>query len=296
MSDERSEVILTDGFEVVVSNPGKVLFCESGITKLDLCRYYQRISGWMLPHLTGRAVMMERFPDGIANEGFFQKEIPAYFPAWIGRAMLEKKNGFVTHPVIDTGAGLVYLASQACITVHTTLSLVREPRIPDRLVFDLDPSEGDFTMVRRAALGLREMLAARGLTGFCKTTGSRGLHVEVPLNGASGFKESRAFARDVSRRLMSRFPGCLTMAQRREQRKGRVFLDCFRNGYAQTVAAAYSVRARPGAPIAAPVAWREVEDAALRPDRYNMGNIFKTIGHMEDPWKDFSRSAVPLPV
>lgn len=292
MSDRSSD---TSSHRFELRNPGKVLFPEAGITKKDLCAYYAGIAEKMLPYLQGRAVMMERYPDGIQEEGFFQKQVPDYFPEWISRAAVRKKDGFVIQPVVDHPEALCYLAAQGCIVLHVALAPVSSPDKADRLVFDLDPSGPDFSLVRQAALALRQILQRMGLAVFCKTTGSRGLHVEVPLDGQADFKRTRAFAKAIARFVVKLDPDNRTLAIRKSERSGRVFIDCLRNGYAQTTVAPYSVRARKGAPVAAPVSWQEVGQEELTPDKYNMGNILRIIGGREDPWANFHTSSRPLP-
>jgi bifunctional non-homologous end joining protein LigD len=187
----RSESSVRIGRRVVeITHAEKVLFPNDGITKRDLVEYYERIAATMLPHLRGRPIVMERYPDGIHSEKIFQKNTPAYYPTWIKTVSLPKKNGVVRHVVCDDAATLVYLANQAVITPHTWLSRIDKPNHPDQMIFDLDPSNGDFRAVCDAAKGLRERLMERGLTSFVKTTGSRGLL--VPLNRRADFEEVRA--------------------------------------------------------------------------------------------------------
>jgi bifunctional non-homologous end joining protein LigD len=249
----------------------------------------------MLPHLQGRAIAMERYPDGIDSQRIFQKNAPAYYPEWVKTVSLPKKDGVVRHVVCDDAATLVYLANQAVITPHTWLSRIDKPNHPDQMIFDLDPSEGDFKAVRDAAKMLREQLMKRGLTSFVKTTGSRGLHVLVPLNRRADFDEVRAFARQVADDLAQSDPKRLTTEALKSKRQGRIFVDTARNGYAQTAAPAYAVRPRDGAPVAAPLRWNELDSRRLQPDLYNMRSIFDRLKDMGDPWKDLMRHPQTLP-
>lgn len=291
---EGSEEIEIDGRRFELSNPDKLLFPEAGVAKRDLCEYYRRMASNMLPFLEGRSITMQRFPDGVKEDGFYQKEAPDYFPDWIERAVLSKEDGEVTYVVVNDAASLVYLAGQACVTFHVALAPVSSPRSPDRLVFDLDPSGDDFTPVREGALRLRAMLDEEGLAPFCKTTGSRGLHVEAPLDGSADFDAARRFARGLAERLADEAPDLFTVAHRKADRGGRVFIDTLRNAYGQTTAAPYSVRALPGAPVAAPLAWREVEDASLSAQAYSIGNVFRRLGQIDDPWRGFAAAAAPI--
>jgi bifunctional non-homologous end joining protein LigD len=280
--------------KVQVSRPGKVLFPESGVTKADLARYYERVAKQMLPHVKGRPVSMQRFPDGIGNYGFFHKDVPEHFPDWIERVEVRKAGGTVTHAVTCDADTLVYLADQACITPHVWLSRIPDLERPDRLVFDLDPSDGGFARVRRAARRTGELLEQLGLVPFAMITGSRGIHVWVPLRPRAGFDEVRRFARDVARLLAERHPKELTVEQRKAKRAGRILIDVMRNGYAQTAVPPYAVRPRPQAPVATPLEWDELSDSRLRPDRFTTRNVFRRLAARGDPWARISRRAKEL--
>jgi bifunctional non-homologous end joining protein LigD len=279
-----SDRITIDGHEIALSNLDKVLFRESGLTKGDLIGYYRKIADVALPHWRGRPLSMHRFPDGIAGENFFQKDMPDYFPDWIERATLRKESGRVTYVVANNAATLVYLANQACITPHVGLSRVDRIDAPDRLIFDLDPSGNDFSAVQNGARHLKALLDELGLDSFVQTTGSRGLHVVLPLDRRADFDEVRGFARAVAAHLAERHPDTLTVEQRKQARGSRVFLDYLRNAYGQTAVAPYAVRAIEGAPIATPLTWQEALTADLSPRQYTIENIFRRLGQRSDPW------------
>jgi bifunctional non-homologous end joining protein LigD len=196
--------------------------------------------------------------------------------------------------VAEDGATLVYLANQACVTLHVGLSRIDRIDHPDRMVLDLDPSDDDFAKVRRAAQEARALLEEVGLAPFLQTTGSRGLHVWVPLDRSADFDQIREFAAAVAALLVARRPGELTTAQRKAKRGDRVFVDVARNAYAQTAVAPYSVRARPQAPVATPLDWPELNDRTLGPQRYTIRNIFRRLAHRRDPWAEIDRHARPL--
>jgi bifunctional non-homologous end joining protein LigD len=202
-----------------------------------------------------------------------------------------KEGGAVDHVVADDAATLVYLANQAAVTLHTGLARIDRIDHPDRLVIDFDPSDDDFAKVRRAAKAARGLIEAVGLVPFVQTTGSRGLHVWVPLDREAGFDQVRAFAADLAARLAARAPDELTTAQRKAARGPRVFLDVARNAYGQTAVAPYSVRTRPEASVAAPLDWSEVDDGALGPRRYTVANLFRRLGQKGDPWAEIGRHA-----
>ncbi|WP_030692192.1 non-homologous end-joining DNA ligase [Streptomyces globisporus] len=276
--------IRASGRTVEIKRAEKELFPDDGITKADLADYYRRVGPRILPHLRGRPLMLERHPDGIGEGRFMQKDTPDYFPDWIHRWELPKADGSVTYPVCDDVATLLYLAGQACITPHRWLSKADRPDHPDRLVFDLDPSGGDFEPVRQAAALLREVLDELGLPAALMTTGSRGLHVLVPLDRRADFDTVRAFARDVAELLADRHPERFTTAARKQARKGRLYLDVQRNAYGQTAVTPYAVRALPGAPVAAPLSWSELDDPDLTPQRWTLGTIDERLEN-DDPWK-----------
>ena len=237
---------------------------------------------------------MHRYPDGIGDGDFFQKNIPDYFPDWIERTTLPKTDGEVTHVVANNAATLVYLANQACITPHLALSRIDRPNHPDRMIFDLDPSDDDFGKIQDTARHLGNLLDALKLASFVQTTGSRGLHIVVPLDREADFDEVRKFSHRVCRVLADRHPDLMTVEQRKNKRGKRVFLDDLRNAYGQTSVAPYALRARPGAPIATPLEWDEVGASDLTPRKYRMDNIFRRLGQRDDPWADIARHAQGL--
>jgi bifunctional non-homologous end joining protein LigD len=261
-----------------------VLFPDVGVTKGDLAAYYEQVAAHMLPHVKGRPVSMQRFPDGIEGYGFFHKDVPDHFPAWIKRVKVRKRGGTVTHAVLWDADGLVYLADQACITPHVWLSRRDRIRQPDRLVFDLDPSVEDFAAVRRAARWVGELFGELGLAPFAMATGSRGLHVWAPLRRGADFDEVRSFARGAARLLAARHPDDLTTESRKAKRGDRILLDVARNAYAQTAVPPYAVRAKSGAPVATPLEWGELSDSRLRPDRWTVRNLGRRLVAKGDPW------------
>jgi bifunctional non-homologous end joining protein LigD len=280
---------------VELAHPDKVLFPGAPpLTKRDLVEYYRRIARTMLPYLAGRPVTMQRFPDGIEAEGFLQKQVSDYFPTWVARVTVPKEGGTVTHVLCQNAATLVYLADQACITPHVWLSRVDKPRHPDRLIFDLDPPDDEFAPVRAAARLVGALLRDLGLTAYLMTTGSRGVHVVAPLDRRADFDLVRAFARDAAALLAHRHPQELTVEARIKNREGRLLLDIARNAYAQTSVAPYAVRAKRGAPVAAPLEWKELEDRALNAHTYHLGNIFLRLERRGDPWKGIARHAHSL--
>lgn len=293
----HTRTLHVEGRTIEVPRWQKVLFPDDRLTKGDLVTYYLRIAPTMLPHVRGRLVSMQRFPDGIAAPGFFQKEVPDYFPDWIPRHPVYVHEEGRTQPqlMLNDAATLAYLAAQATITPHVWLS--RAPRLthPDRLIFDLDPPDGaTFDSVRQAAFDLRDLLTHLGAPAFVMTTGSRGVHVVVPLLADATFDETRAVARAIAEYLARQHPERYTTALRREERRGRLFLDYLRNAYGQTAVAPYAVRARPGAPVATPLEWRELRRTDMHAGRYTLRTIFRRLARKPDPWREIDRHAISL--
>jgi bifunctional non-homologous end joining protein LigD len=276
-----------DRHEIKISRPEKVLFPGEGITKGELIEYYARIAPRMLPHLRNRPLTLERYPDGIGTKRFFQKEVSSYFPDWIRRVTVPKVGGTVTHVVCNDAATLVYLANQACVTPHIFLSRVDKLDYPDQMVFDLDPQGEDFEVVRSTAQAFKQLLDELALPAYLKTTGSRGLHVVVPLRRRESYDSVRSFARDAAGIVIGQAPKERTLEQLKANRGERVFIDTNRNGYAQLIAPAYAVRARAGAPVSVPLAWSELSRKSLRPNGITIRTIFGRLEKAEDPWHDF---------
>lgn len=277
------------GHTLEVSNIDKVFFPQDGITKGDLIDYYQNIGNVMVPYLKDRPLSMHRFPDGIEKEGFFQQEIGDYYPDWMERVTLKKEGGSITHVLCQNTATLVYLANQACITPHIWLSRKDRLEYPDQIIFDLDPPGNDFAPVREAALLLRTFLKDLGLATFVKTTGSRGLHVLVPLDRSADFSAVHNFAHNAVNVLAQHESAKLTGEQRKEKRDGRIFLDYMRNSYGQTAVAPYAVRAKPGAPVATPLYWDELSDRKLQSQSYTIKNVSQRLAETGDPWNGLWR-------
>jgi bifunctional non-homologous end joining protein LigD len=300
-SSDASEVMTDSRIRVgrrtiQISNPDKVLFPDDRITKADLVDYYRTVGPAMTAETKDRLLTMERFPDGIDGTRFFQKSSGSYFPDWIRTATVSKERGKgrITHVVANEAATLVYLANQAAITLHVTLSRIARIHFPDRIILDFDPSTRGFARVRRGALRAREVLEELGLPSFVKTTGSRGLHVVVPLDGKSDFDEVRGFALAVADYMARDDPRNMTIETSKAKRGDRVFVDWLRNGYAQTAVAPYSVRARRGAPVAMPVEWEEIEAGRVKPDAFRMSDAVSALSAKKDPWKGWRRRARSL--
>ncbi|MGD2046344.1 MAG: non-homologous end-joining DNA ligase [Gemmatimonadota bacterium] len=280
---------------VELTNTGKVLFPKAGYTKGDLIDYYDGVARHILRHLDRRPLTLQRFPDGISGEGFYQKKAGESIPSWVKRASVPLENGSHQDQVVaDDRAALALLAQLATITLHVWLSRVPRLESPDRIVFDLDPADNTpFSALRRTARELRELLDEVGLAPHLMLTGSTGVHVWAPLRVGSGYDEVRGFARSVVEHLADRRPAELTTEVRKKKRQGRLFLDVARNALGQTAVAPYSVRARPEAPVATPLDWDELSDVD-ESGHYTISSIPHRLAQREDPWKGMGRHAAAL--
>ncbi|MDQ0597806.1 bifunctional non-homologous end joining protein LigD [Streptomyces canus] len=286
MSEDATRTVRAGRRTVEVHRPEKVLFPGDGAgkeyTKSDLVDYYRAVAPFMLPHLRGRPLMLERLPDGVDGPTFMQKNTPDSYPDWISRVEVTKEGGTVRHTVCDDTATLVYLADQACLTLHRWMSRVGRVEQPDRMVFDLDPFSDDFAPVHEAAWLLAELLDELKLPSALMTTGSRGLHVVVPVQGHHDFDEVREFAKDVADTLAAAHPGKFTTAARKKDRGERLYLDVQRNGYAQTAVVPFTVRAKRGAPVAMPMSWTQLDDPGLDARRWSIEDAVEQA--RTNPW------------
>jgi bifunctional non-homologous end joining protein LigD len=272
----------------VITHPDKVLFPDDGITKGELAAYYDAMAPVILPHIKGRPVTMERYPAGIGKEGFWQKNV-AKGPEWLERVEVPKKEGIVNYPIITDRQSLLWITNQNTITQHVWTSRLPRLSYPDLCVFDLDPSTDDADRVRAAAIGLRDLLEKLGLPSWIKTTGSKGFHIAVPLDGRTPVGPVVRFADRVGKIFVSLAPDHLTLEFSKADRGGRIYVDTGRNGYSATFAAPYTVRARRGAPVSAPCTWKEIESGAVSPDTFNLRNMPARMKKVGDLWGDMRR-------
>lgn len=277
---------------IAITHPDRVMIADGRLTKLGLARHYAEVAGAMVPHLRGRPLALQVFPRGIDEQGHFLKEAPRHFPGWIRRVEVPKREGGVVHHVVaDDAATLVYLAGQNVVTPHVWTSRADRLERPDRLIFDLDPSDDAFAEVRAAARALGDLLRQLGMTPFAMTTGSRGLHVTVPLRRTAEFGQVQAFAAAVADRLARADPARLTTAFLKQERSGRIYIDIARTRYGQHAVAPYAVRPLPGAPVATPLAWEELDDRGLSPRGWSVATIGARLADRGDPWRDIGRHA-----
>jgi len=273
---------------IALSNTDRVVFPDAGITKGDVIAYYNDVADLMVPELRDRALTMERFTKGIDQGGFFQKHAQKHYPAWIPRVELGgqgKRSTSVEYPICNSAAALVYFANQGGIAFHIWTSHAATPLQPNEIVFDLDPPDAsEFELVKKVARMLRDLCEELGLPPFVKTTGSKGLHVVVPVDGKAGFDQVHELVGGIAKLLIARDPDSITLEFYKKDRKGRLFFDTGRNMPGATFVAPYSLRGKPGAPISAPLTWNEVDDPALRPDGIKLRDFAERRAAVGDPW------------
>jgi bifunctional non-homologous end joining protein LigD len=278
----------------VITHPDKIMFPADGITKGALAAYYERVAPVMVPHLRQRPLTMERYPSGIDHKGFIQKDVSKGFPAWLERVEVPKRGGSVHHPVINDARALAWMANQNCVTPHVWNRRAPDLHHPDLCLFDLDPERDEPEVLRAAALAVRARLDELGLPSWIKTTGSKGFHIAVPLDGTADVDQVARFADEVGRELVRRDPAHLTMEFAKADRGGRILVDVGRNGYSATFAAPYAVRARPGAPVSAPCTWEEVASGAITPRSITLTTMAARLDAVGDPWADLHAHPVSL--
>jgi len=295
MSTRKTTSQLASEVAVKLSNPDKVFWPEEGYTKQDLAEFYAGIFLRLQPYVDDRLLTLERCPDGMNGDCFYQKEKPQGMPADTPTIRVESPEGkrkavnYVVGGKLETQLALVNLG---CIPVHVMGGRARAPRKPDWICFDCDPESGKFADAARAGRFIKEALDALKLESFPKTSGSRGLHVFVPIRPEVDASDVLSFAQAVVQKVAAAHPNETTVEHSIAARKGRVYLDAFRNGFGQTVVAPYSVRRRPRAPVSTPLDWKEVKPS-LDPASFNIGNFAKR-AKRRDPWEDFFNSRQSL--
>jgi bifunctional non-homologous end joining protein LigD len=281
--------------EIEISHPDRVLFPDAGVTKEGLARYYGAIAPVMVPHVRDRPLAMHVFPGGVKEQGHYLKNAPGHFPDWIHRVDMPKRGGTVNHVLADDAATLVYLAGQNVVALHVWPARADEPRKPDRVIFDLDPEATTrFSEVRAAARQVGDALRDAGLVPFAMASGSRGIHVVVPVRRGPEFAEVFQWAKALAIEVAERHPRHLTTEFYKRKREAPIFIDVRRNAYAQHAVAPYSVRAKPHAPVATPLRWEELDDRRLRPDGWDVRTVLERVEADGDPWKGIARRARAL--
>lgn len=285
-----------DGHDIEISKRDKLFFPDAGVSKGDLIDYYEKVATTMVPHMQHYGVNMERFPDGLQGDSFFNKDTPDYFPDWIKTVAIKKREGGNFHaPVVDSKAALIYLANQAVITPHLYLSRTNALEYPDKLVVDLDPpGTGDSSKaLRQAALHVRDLMAELDMDSWVQTSGANGFHVIVPLDRSCDFDQVREFAKNCALVLVRRYPDKYTLEQRKDNRRDRIFLDILRNAYGATAVAPYAVRAQASAAVATPIEWQELDNGA-KPQSWTVKTIPRRLAQKDDPWQGMMQHAYAI--
>src|ERR1700687_2651255 len=285
----------TKTLPIKVSNPTKVFWPEEGYTKLDLVTFYRDVFATLRPYVDDRILTLERCPDGMNGACFYQKQKPESMPPGTPTKRIANEKGTRKATDYVVGGSLVTqltLANLGCIPVHVSGSRAKTFPKPDWICFDLDPQSGKFGDAAKAGLVAKEALDDLKLISFPKTSGSRGLHIFVPLRVGPTAGDALQFAEDFVARLAAAFPKQLTVAHAIADRGNRVYLDALRNGSVQTVVSPYSVRRKPHAPVSTPLAWSEVKPS-LDPSTFNIGNFGDRL-KKKDPWGDFFNSRQAL--
>jgi DNA ligase D len=282
----EEHVLEVAGRDIAVTSPGKVFFSERGETKLDLVEYYLAVAEPLLRVAGGRPTLMQRFPHGAEGSSFFQKRVPESAPEWLQTTIVSTPNGTTSRAlVLADMAHVVWAVNLACLGFHVWPYRHDQADVADELRLDLDPQPGvEFGEVRAAATELRRLLDELGLVGYPKTTGNRGLHVYVRLDPRWNSYQVRSAAVAAARELERRHPDLITAAWWKEERGRRVFVDFNQNAPHKTVFGAWSVRARPGAQVSAPLTWEEVD--TLHPDELTIATVPELLAARGDPWKE----------
>ena len=285
--DQDSVVLQVDRKEVRLTNLRKIFWPELGLTKGDLLQYYATMADVLLPHIRARAMVMKRYPNGASGPFFFMKRAPVPRPPWIETCSIEHGSGSVIDfPMVQDRAALMWVINLGCIDLNQWYARCDDVDRPDYLHFDLDPGAGaTFDRVRETALIVGEALDALKMPSLVKTTGSKGLHLYVPIVRGPVQKQVWTFAKALAQELASRHPALITAEYRVAKRpRGRVLVDYNQNAWGRTLASIYSARPRPEATVSAPVTWNEV-GRDLRIEDFTVKNVPSRVAKLGDLWK-----------
>ncbi len=297
-ADRDAAKVSAGGKDVALTNLNKVFFSQTGATKRDLLQYYAGVAKYLLPHLEHRAMVMKRYPNGADGDFFFMKRTPSPHPEWLETCSIEHGSGSVIEfPEVNDLASLLWVVNLGCIDLNQWYATCDDVNRPDYVHFDLDPGSAPFARVRECALLVRDGLQALGLKSYAKTSGSKGIHVYVPIVRGPLQKEVWTFAKAFSVALAKHEPALMTSEYRKEKRPpGRVLVDYNQNRWGATLASVYSVRPTARASVSAPVTWEELEDG-IEIDDFRMDNMLARIAAVGDLWKPLvskrGRSTLP---
>ncbi|MCB4791560.1 MAG: DNA ligase D [Elusimicrobia bacterium] len=278
--------------KVVLTNLDKVFWPKEGLTKKDVIEYYWRLADIILPYLKGRPQSLNRHPNGITGKNFFQKDMERLAPEW-AETMKVSEGGDITYLLCQERDTLIFLANLGCIEINVWNSVAGKLDKPDYVVLDFDPVEVPFSEVVEAVLATKEVLDQIGAPGFCKTSGSKGMHIYIPILPVYGFDQAKNFAHLINMVVKRRLPKTVSLERVPEKRKGLVYLDYLQNTFGATMAAPYSLRPREGAPVSTPLGWDEV-NTKLNPLEFNIHTVPGRIGKKGDPWKGMFKQMLDL--
>src|SRR3954470_11075116 len=281
-----SAKVKADGKEVQLTNLDKLFWPDLGVTKGDLIQYYADVAPLLLPHIRDRAMVMKRYPHGAAGEFFFMKRAPQPRPAWIRTCRIDHDSGnVIDFPVIDDVPSLLWVINLGCIDLNQWYAKCDDVDRPDYLHFDLDPGSATWDQVLESAGIVHDALTTLKMPAYAKTTGSKGIHVYVPIVRGPVQKQVWTFAKALAQELASRHPALMTSEYRVVKRpRGRVLVDYNQNAWGRTLASIYSVRPRPEASVSTPVTWKEIEKG-VRIENFTMVNVPKRVARIGDLWK-----------
>ena len=297
MAEAEERVVRKGNREVRLSSADRVLFPDDRITKGDLWDYYRAVAPWIVPHLRNRPFTMKRWREGLPGGSFFQKQAPKNIPDWIPTRTFrtwprEGGSRLVDFPLVNDELALLWMVQYHCIDMNAWYSRVDKPDRPDFVLFDLDPPDGGFVAAIRVAHLIRELLDELGLPGYVKTSGADGIHVVAPITRRSTFKQTYDFAERASRLLEGRHPGLVTTQWLKKKRRG-VLVDHRQNGHGKTIASAYSVRPKPGAPVSTPLRWDELTED-VRPRSFGMREALDRVERLGDLFAPVLEDPRPL--
>ncbi|MBA3957417.1 MAG: hypothetical protein H0X51_03345 [Parachlamydiaceae bacterium] len=285
---KKAEGSLLDvgGHELHMTNIDKVFWPKEGYKKGDLLLYHHEIAPYMLPYLKNRPIMLHRFPGGVGEEGFYQKDMAReHLPDWVETFPIQHEERLVNYLLIPDEATLLFAINLGSVDLHPFHSQIKDPEHPDYIVLDFDPKEIDFRHVVEAARLTHEILEDWGIESFCKTSGGRGLHIYIPLQQHFTYDEAKIIAETVALTVHQQLPNTTTVERKADKKRGKVFLDFLRNNWTQTVVAPYTVRPREGATVSTPLDWKEVT-TKLNPQKFTIKTLpgrLKEVGDLFKP-------------
>lgn len=280
---------------VILTHPDKIFWPEEKYTKKDLFEYYEKISVYILPYILNKPQSLNRCPDGIYGECFYQKDIDYKLPPWLHtiKILAESKNEYIDYLVCTSVDSLLYMVNLGCIDIHPWNSTIDRLERPDYAILDLDPQDVDFSDVRIIAREAKRVLDTIDIEGFCKTSGSKGIHIYIPLGAKYTYEQALDFIKIIAKLINMKQPDLTSLERSPDKRHKKVYLDCYQNRIGQTVAAPYCIRPRKGAPVSTPLQWKELDKHFLPAD-FNIKNIFRRLEHMGDIWKGVLGTGIDL--